>query len=81
MILSRDNQAAINQFLNEATSIKAKNIDVQLEFVRATWQPNQRTKVRAYIENNGRLAHKGVSDTKISSAKGVMAVRGSNDAG
>ena len=35
MILWMDNQAAISQFFNEATSIKAKHIDVRLKFVRA----------------------------------------------
>ncbi|CCI47281.1 unnamed protein product [Albugo candida] len=35
MILWMDNQAAISQSLNEATSIKAEHIDVRLKFVRA----------------------------------------------
>ena len=34
MILWMDNQAAISQFLNEATSIRAKHIDVRLKYVR-----------------------------------------------
>nr|CCA27148.1 AlNc14C466G11804 [Albugo laibachii Nc14] len=34
MISWMDNQAAINQFLNEATSTKAKHIDVRLKHVR-----------------------------------------------
>ena len=35
MILWMDNQAAISQFLSEATSIKAKHIDVRLNFIRS----------------------------------------------
>nr|CCA28069.1 AlNc14C1061G12749 [Albugo laibachii Nc14] len=34
MILGMDNQEAIIQFLNEATSIKAKHIDDRLKYVR-----------------------------------------------
>lgn len=65
MISCMDNQAAVSNFLNEATLMKAKLIDERLETSQLAWWNNYHTKTRAYIEGDGRAAENGVFNTKF----------------